>query len=779
MEDLTSAIADDIVTTTAVEETIDDSSAPTTTTVDEEIIDPSQSTDVDPAVTTGIADSGLEFTLNDGKNSATISLSNSDGGVLVSVSSTDDILGVFFNLVNDEAAILDSLSITGDAVIATSFEADSVSKPGSNPGINPSAFDVGVETGNPGGGQGVLTETSFVIGGITLDDLTGEEFGVRTQSSSLTGEAIAILETPEDDSSDGVDEVVDEVVDDVAEAASITGKSFAMFGDPLEPGSAVFEILDADGGDDNRFEWGVPVGDSFVNVLQFDGLEFDVQADEIFSLGDLLYTNGTVNEAFNGEFPFTLKLEFGELTADDDDSEVSDDDSTSDSVDEVVVSDSSDDADDSSDDSSDDSDDADDDSSIGGEDDDNLDDTDGVVNEVTDDDSSVDEVSDAASDALSFEFLFDIFNSPNTTGDPVLDGDRLRLNSGGVAPVSFELGGQDYTIQLIGFSSDGGESIRTGFNSPEESTANAELFAKVITLSDDLIGFYEPLPQDVVDEVLGDGGVSIGGDADGTGAIAVSLLIKSEITLQIHWGNTISALTADYEIVSDADGDSDGDGLDEIDLNAEDSNTVITSDDAEEISGTIDSDVVVSGGGDDEIDCAEGNDIAAALDGDDMVDGGDGLDIINGNEGTDMVMGGEGDDIARGGGGDDVVDGGGGDDILTGDRGVDEVTGGAGADTFAFMSRLDVETQTSLSIDIITDYEVGVDRLAISADIFQEVSFSIEDYNSDGGSDFVARFASGQIFGVVLNINDPSLIEGDIIQGSMNDFVTVNEPLSV
>jgi Ca2+-binding RTX toxin-like protein len=761
MGDLTSAIVDDIVTTTAVEETIDDSSALTTTTVDEEIIDPSQSTDVDPAVTTGIADSGLEFTLNDGKNSATISLSNSDGGVLVSVSSTDDILGVFFNLVNDEAAILDSLSITGDEVIATSFEADSVSKPGSNPGINPSAFDVGVETGNPGGGQGVLTETSFVISGITLADLTGEEFGVRTQSSRLTGDAIAILETTTDDTDDSVDEVVDEV----AEAASIRGKSFAMFGEPLEPGAAVFEILDADGGDDNRFEWGVPVGDSFVNVLQFDGLEFDVQADEIFSLGDLLYTNGTVNEAFNGEFPFTLKLEFGELTADDDDSEVSDDDSTSDSVDEVVVSESSASSDD--------------DSSIGGEDDDNLDDTDGVVNEVTDDDSSVDEVSDAASDTLSFEFLFDIFNSPNTTGDPVLDGDRLRLNSGGVAPVSFELDGQDYTIQLIGFSSDGGESIRTGFNSPEESTANAELFAKVITLSDDLIGFYEPLPQEVVDEVLGDGGVAIGGDANGTGAVAVSLLIKSEITLKIHWGNTISALTADYETIFDADGDSDGDGLDEIDLNTEDSNTVITSDNAEVILGTIDSDVVISGGGDDVIDCAEGNDIAVALGGNDLIEGGDGLDIINGNEGDDIVRGGGGDDIVRGGNGDDIVDGGDGDDILTGDRGVDEITGGAGADTFALMTKIDVETQTSLSIDIITDYEVGVDRLAISADVIQDVSFSIEDYNSDGVSDFVARFASGQIFGVVLNISDTSLIEGDILQGSMDDFVTVNEPLSV
>jgi Ca2+-binding RTX toxin-like protein len=779
MEDLTSVIVDD--------------SLISTTSVDEEILDPSTSTDVDPAVTTGVVDTGLEFTLSDGKNSATISLSEGEGGVLVSVSATDDILGVFFNLANDEAAILESLEITGDDVIATSFVADSVSKPGGNPGINPSAFDAGVETGNPGAGQDVLTETSFVISGVTLADITGEEFGVRTQSSKLTGDAIAIVETPEDDTSDSVDEVVD----DVAEVASITGKSFALFGEPLEPGAAVFEILDADGGDDNRFEWGVPVGDSFVNVLQFDGLEFDVQADEIFSLGDLLYTNGTVNEAFNGEFPFTLKLAFDELTENDDDS---DDDETSDSVDEVTddVSDdlndddsddddSDDDAsedDDSDDDASedDDSDDdasEDDDTSSGGEGDDDLDDADGVVNEVTDDDSSIDEVSDVASDALSFEFLFDIFNSPNSTGDAVLDGDRLRLNSGGVAPVSFELGGQEYTIQLIGFSSDGGESIRTGFNSPEESTANAELFAKVITLSDELSEFYDPLPQDVVDEVLDAGGVSIGGDADGTGAVAVSLLIESKITLQIHWGNTISALTADYETVADEDGDSDGDGLEEISLNTEDSNTVITSDDSEEISGTIDSDVVASGGGDDEIDCAEGNDIAAALEGDDMVEGGDGLDIINGNEGTDEVIGGEGDDLAFGGNGDDVVDGGGGDDVLTGDRGVDEVTGGDGADTFALMSKIDIETQQSLSIDIITDYEAGVDRLAISAEVISEVSFSIEDYNTDGTSDFVARLSGGQIFGVVLNISDSSLIESDILAGSMNDFVTVNEPALV
>ncbi|TAF52493.1 MAG: hypothetical protein EAZ61_08045 [Oscillatoriales cyanobacterium] len=775
MEDLTSVTVDD-TTTTAIDEDIIDDSAISTTSVDEEVIDPSTSTDVDPAVTTGVVDTGLEFTLSDGKNSATILLSDSEGGVLVSVSATDDILGVFFNLANDEAAILESLDITGDDVIATSFVADSVSKPGSNPGINPSAFDVGIETGNPGAGQGVLTETSFVISGITLEDITGEEFGVRTQSSKLTGDAIAILEPSEDDGSDSVDEVID----DVADVASITGKSFGLFGEPLEPGGAVFEISDADGGDDNRFEWGVPVGDSFVNVLQFDGLEFDVQADEIFSLGDLLYTNGTVNTAFNGEFPFTLKLAFDELSTDEGVSDPLEDTETSDSVDEVDASlsdDSSSDDSSSDDSSSDDS--SSDDSSIGGEGDDTLDDTGSIDEVIAQDDSSVDEVSDIASDALSFEFLFDIFNSRNSTGDAVLDGDRLRLNSGGVAPVSFELGGQEYTIQLIGFSSDGGESIRTGFNSPEESTAEAELFAKVITLSDELSEFYQPLPQDVVDEVLDAGGVSIGGDADGTGAVAVSLLIENKITLQIHWGNTISALTADYEVVSDDNGDSDGDGLEEISLNAEDSNTVITSDESEEISGTIDSDVVASGGGDDEVLLAEGNDIAASLDGDDMVDAGDGLDIVNGNDGVDEVIGGEGDDIVFGGNGDDVVDGGAGDDVLTGDRGVDEITGGDGADTFAFMSKLDVETQTSLSIDIVTDYEAGVDRIAISADILQEVSFSIEDYNSDGTSDFVARLSGGQIFGVVLNISDSSLIENDVLAGSINDFVTVNEPALV
>ncbi len=601
----------------------------------------------------------------------------------------------------DATTSTDTTSTDTTSTDTTTTDTTTVDPPASNPDADPAATT-----------------------GVAAD--TGD-----TSTTGTTDEAPVTTTTTTDATT--TDTTSDTATDDTTIAIASSG----MFGDPLSPGSSVFEVLDANGGDDNRFEWGVPVSDSFVNVLQFDGLSLEAAPDEIVSLGDLLYTNGTVNQAFNGEFPFTLKLDIGGLdsASSSSDSSSTDASSSSDSVNEVA------------------------------------DTTDSSVDETAGSDTTADE-------SLSFEFLFDIFNSPNTTGDAVLDGDRLRLNSGGVAPVSFEIDGQEYTIQLIGFSSDGGNSIRTGFNSPEESTANAELFAKIVPLSDDLAEFYEPLPNSVVFEFIAKGGISIGGDATtGEGAVAVSLLIKSEITLQVAWGNVVSGLTSDYEPVSDADGDSDGDGKAEIDLDDTNTNVVVTTDADEDIDGTIDSDIIVSGGGDDDIDCAEGNDIGLGLDGDDDVDGGDGIDVVNGNQGEDDVHGGAGDDIARGGQGDDDVDGGGGDDVVTGDRGEDMVTGGDGADTFALMAKLDIETQTSFSLDIITDYQAGVDRLAISAERFekQDISFSIGDYNSDGSPDFIASFTSGQIFGVVLNVSDIDFVKDDIIQASMDDFVPMDD----
>ncbi len=82
--------------------------------------------------------------------------------------------------------------------------------------------------------------------------------------------------------------------------------------------------------------------------------------------------------------------------------------------------------------------------------------------------------------AENFNYTFNIFNSPNITGDPVLDGDKLKFQANGFTSDSFNFGGVNYTVKLIGFSSDGGNTFVSEFNSPEESTAKAMLYAQII-----------------------------------------------------------------------------------------------------------------------------------------------------------------------------------------------------------------------------------------------------------------------------------------------------------
>ena len=79
----------------------------------------------------------------------------------------------------------------------------------------------------------------------------------------------------------------------------------------------------------------------------------------------------------------------------------------------------------------------------------------------------------------TFSFLFNVLNTDNVTGDPVLDGDRLRFSTGGVSGQDFSYNGTDYTLELVGFSSDGGNTILQELNSPEDSTTNASLFGKI------------------------------------------------------------------------------------------------------------------------------------------------------------------------------------------------------------------------------------------------------------------------------------------------------------
>ncbi|TCM79679.1 choice-of-anchor K domain-containing protein [Rhodovulum steppense] len=79
----------------------------------------------------------------------------------------------------------------------------------------------------------------------------------------------------------------------------------------------------------------------------------------------------------------------------------------------------------------------------------------------------------------SFSFAFDVINTPNNTGDPVLDGDIASIANTSTS-ATFMYGGLDYTLELLGFSQDGGATLTTGFNSPEGSTSVAALYGRIV-----------------------------------------------------------------------------------------------------------------------------------------------------------------------------------------------------------------------------------------------------------------------------------------------------------
>lgn len=80
--------------------------------------------------------------------------------------------------------------------------------------------------------------------------------------------------------------------------------------------------------------------------------------------------------------------------------------------------------------------------------------------------------------ANDFLFNYRITNTPNSTGNPVLDGDIVTI-IGQPSPTTFNYDGKTYTLDILGFSNDSGATIRTDFSSPEGATASAELYARI------------------------------------------------------------------------------------------------------------------------------------------------------------------------------------------------------------------------------------------------------------------------------------------------------------
>jgi hypothetical protein len=83
------------------------------------------------------------------------------------------------------------------------------------------------------------------------------------------------------------------------------------------------------------------------------------------------------------------------------------------------------------------------------------------------------------SDSETYAFDFTLVNTTNhTPPDPVADADIVTSNNA-FSATTFTYGGVNYTLELLGFSSDGGTTIRTDFSSPEGGWANADVYARI------------------------------------------------------------------------------------------------------------------------------------------------------------------------------------------------------------------------------------------------------------------------------------------------------------
>ncbi|MEM1367584.1 MAG: LamG-like jellyroll fold domain-containing protein [Cyanobacteria bacterium P01_H01_bin.15] len=122
-----------------------------------------------------------------------------------------------------------------------------------------------------------------------------------------------------------------------------------------------------------------------------------------------------------------------------------------------------------------------------------------------------------------------------------------------------------------------------------------------------------------------------------------------------------------------------------------------------EIGGTFGNDILSGGDGDDILrGDGNGSEPGGATGGDDILSGGAGDDQLEGKGGDDILLGGAGDDTLSGDAGDDTLRGGLGNDILT---------GGGGVDTF--------ELSVGEGTDTITDFELAVDKLALTGELTQ------------------------------------------------------------
>ncbi|GAB4289339.1 MAG: hypothetical protein Fur0025_23740 [Oscillatoriaceae cyanobacterium] len=370
-----------------------------------------------------------------------------------------------------------------------------------------------------------------------------------------------------------------------------------------------------------------------------------------------------------------------------------------------------------------------------------------------------------------FTFLLNNQVTDNTTGDPVLDGDRL-LFSEQVSRERFTYQGKEYTVDLFGFSKDGGQNVVGQFDSPEDSTATADLYAKIVPVS--FFGLATSVAElgddfgnnvrETVDGIKNTYNDAVNGILRGLYFILPSNSPRPRMAL--NDGDTQAVASGGFQMTAD--------------LMAENPGGVIGSENNDQIIGSEVTDVVFASGGADNVDGGMSNDYLRGGKDNDRLLGGDSNDILNGNEGDDFISGGPGNDLVRGGQGNDEIFGDDGNDILIAERGTDILTGGTGADIFILRSDTGEEETNSATADWILDFNPNEgDRIGINEGIPTDIlTLTPADVNQDGTADTIIQYTENNdiiglytnIFGVAINTT-PEIVQTALFTLPLNDSI--------
>lgn len=364
-----------------------------------------------------------------------------------------------------------------------------------------------------------------------------------------------------------------------------------------------------------------------------------------------------------------------------------------------------------------------------------------------------------------FNFSFNNVATPNDTGDPVRDGDILSFSGAGLSSDKFQALGTEYTLDLFGFSPDDGFTQVGQFNSPENSTANADLFGKITVLES---RFIPPLLSENIRSTVAKAtndilsGKFFKRIADSVPLPNVFPLRNS--IFQAEQATQNSQTSQQFVITEELAVQFPG-GVEGLDGD-------------EQIIGSPINDVLRGIGGADFIGGARGSDFILGGEGNDQIYGGKENDIINGNQNDDFISGDIGDDLIRGGKNNDTLNGGDGNDVLIGDLGTNRLIGGSGADIFILRTDTGEEKTDPAAADWILDFNAAEgERIGINGGVPLEV-FNLQsaDVNQDGTADTIIQYtetnavfgAYTNIFGVVINTL-PNIVQTSFFSISIED----------